>query len=335
MKRPLIIDTDPGVDDAIALLMAAHHPDFHLLGITTVGGNVPAWVTQANARGVMALANRHNVAVYAGADHPLRRTDIRMAAHVHGDSGVQGLRLPQPISPAGQGHAVDFLIRTVRAHPEPVTIISIGPMTNLAMAIQQAPDILDNIATIVAMIGCVGDIRRLIPSPPPGDEPVQGNMSLYGEFNAYTDPDAAAIVFERAPRIIMLPLDVTHQTLSDALFRDEVRAIDPDFGANIAHMLDGTAANYPGFLGQSAPLHDPNCVVWLLNSGLYHGVSGRVVVTVDTLPGTEGTPQDLRGRTIFTPQSNANVFVAQHVDAKEYFALVVKCLAECHQKIVA
>ena len=330
MKRPLIIDTDPGVDDTIALLMAAHHPGFDLLGITTVGGNVSSALTQVNARGVMALAGRHDVAVYAGADRPLHRTDIKQAAYVHGDSGVQGLRLPPPQSPAGPGHAVDFLVNTLRHHPEPVTIVSIGPMTNLAMAIKKAPDLLDKISDIVAMVGCVGDIRALILEPPPGDRPVQGNMSLYGEFNAWTDPDAAEIVFAGARHITMIPLDLTHQTLTTAPRRAAIRAIGGDFGDNIATMLDQTAQTYPGFRGECAPLHDPHTIAWLSQPDLYQGQRGTVSVVVTTPPGTEGTPDDQRGRTLFSPDAMGNVLALSSVDADGYFSCVTRLLADCH-----
>lgn len=328
-KIPLIIDTDPGVDDTITLLMAAHEPSFDILGITTVGGNVMAAQTQANARGIMALAQRHDVRVYAGADRPLCRPDIIPADYVHGQSGVQGLRLPSPQSPAGDGHAVDFIIRTVRDHPEPVTIICIGPMTNLAMALQQAPDIAEHIARVVAMIGCVGDIRATIPESPPGNHPIQGNMSPYGEFNAWTDPDAAAIVFGAIKQIVMFPLDITHQTLLTQARRDALRAIGGDFGVNIAHMLDQTAASYPGFAGVAAPLHDPNTVAWLLNPNIYQMRPGRILLETQ-IP--ETGQQDRRGMTSFIPDTGGNVWAMIGVDADCFFELVIKNLMATQKK---
>lgn len=328
-KIPLIIDTDPGVDDAITLLMAAHEPSFDILGITTVGGNVMAAQTQANARGIMALAGRHDVRVYAGADRPLCRPDIIPADYVHGQSGVQGLRLPSLQSPAGDGHAVDFIIRTVRDHPEPVTIICIGPMTNLAMALQQAPDIAEHIARVVAMIGCVGDIRATIPQPPLGDYPIQGNMSPHGEFNAWTDPDAAAIVFGAIKQIVMFPLDITHQTLLTQARRDALRAIGGDFGVNIAHMLDQTAASYPGFAGVAAPLHDPHTVAWLLRPDMYQMRQGQVDVHTDWSLFGGG---DLRGRTNFMPLCDGNVHCVYHVDAALFFDVVIDALKYCYKK---
>ena len=198
-RQPLIIDTDPGQDDAVAILLALASPEIHLLGITTVAGNVPLDLTEVNARKICDLAGRQDVPVFAGLSRPLVRRLVT-AEHVHGRTGLDGPDLPPPQTPLQEQHAVDFIIETVRKEPSgSVTIAPIGPLSNIAMALQRAPDIAPRIKQIVLMGGGCFE---------------GGNITPAAEFNIYVDPHAAAVVFGAGIPITMMPLDVTHKALT-------------------------------------------------------------------------------------------------------------------------
>ena len=179
-SRKIIIDTDPGQDDAVAILLALASPELDVLGITTVAGNVPLSLTSRNARIVCELAGRPDIPVYAGCEAPLVRPLVT-AEYVHGKSGLDGIVLPDPKMALTDGHAVDFLIETLRKEtPGSVTLCPIGPLTNIATALRQAPDIAPRIAEIVLMGGAYFEV---------------GNVTPAAEFNIYVDPEAAGIVF--------------------------------------------------------------------------------------------------------------------------------------------
>ena len=198
-RQPLIIDTDPGQDDAVAILLALASPEIDLLGITTVAGNVPLDLTEVNARKICDLAGRQDVPVFAGLSRPLVRRLVT-AEHVHGRTGLDGPDLPPPQTPLQEQHAVDFIIETVRKEPSgSVTIAPIGPLSNIAMALQRAPDIAPRIKQIVLMGGGCFE---------------GGNITPAAEFNIYVDPHAAAVVFGAGIPITMMPLDVTHKALT-------------------------------------------------------------------------------------------------------------------------
>ena len=198
-RQPLIIDTDPGQDDAVAILLALASPEIDLLGITTVAGNVPLELTEVNARKICDLAGRQDVPVFAGLSRPLVRSLVT-AEHVHGRTGLDGPDLPPPQTPLQEQHAVDFIIETVRKEPSgSVTIAPIGPLSNIAMALQRAPDIAARVKQIVLMGGGCFE---------------GGNITPAAEFNIYVDPHAAAVVFGAGIPITMMPLDVTHKALT-------------------------------------------------------------------------------------------------------------------------
>lgn len=174
--KPIIIDCDPGVDDAIALLLALASPEFNLLGVTTVAGNIPLSLTQKNARQICELAGRTDVLVYAGCPRPIMRL-LATAQEVHGVNGLAGVELPEPIIPLPTVHGVDFLIETLINSAGDITLATLGPLTNIAVAMIKEPRICNYIREIVIMGGAI----------------TQGNITPSAEFNIYVDPHASTL----------------------------------------------------------------------------------------------------------------------------------------------
>ncbi|MEK9960142.1 MAG: nucleoside hydrolase, partial [Rhodobiaceae bacterium] len=248
--QSLIIDTDPGQDDAVAILLALASPEINLLGITTVAGNVPLALTEVNARKICDLAGRQDVPVFAGLSRPMVRALVT-AEHVHGRTGLDGPDLPPPVTPLQDQHAVDFMIDTIRAEPAgSVTIAPIGPLSNVAMALQRAPDIAPRIRQIVLMGGGCFE---------------GGNITPAAEFNIYVDPHAAAIVFAAGIPITMMPLDVTHKALTTARRNKALRDLGNRTGLAVAEMLDFFERFDEAKYGSDGgPLHDPCTIAWML-----------------------------------------------------------------------
>lgn len=256
--RKIIIDTDPGQDDAVAILLALASPeDITLLGITAVAGNVPLPLTQKNARLVCELANKHDTKVFAGCDKPLQR-ELVTAEHVHGKTGLDGMDLPDPVMPLQDQHAVDFIIETLRAEPTgTVTICPIGPLTNIATAMERAPDIIPRIQEIVLMGGAYFEV---------------GNITPTAEFNIYVDPEAAKIVFGAGAPLTMMPLDVTHKALTTKPRIDAFRAMGTKVGDAVAAWTDFFERfDKEKYGSEGAPLHDPCTVAYLIKPGLFAG----------------------------------------------------------------
>lgn len=200
MPRKIIIDTDPGQDDAVAILLALASPeDFDVLGVVAVAGNVGLHHSATNARKIVELAGRPEVPVYAGCARPMRRTLVT-AEHVHGDTGLNGPDLPAPKIELQPQHGVDYIIDTLmNAEPKTITLCTLGPLTNIGMALVKEPKIAERVAEIVMMGGAYFEV---------------GNITPAAEFNIYVDPEAADIVFRSGIKITVLPLDVTHQIQS-------------------------------------------------------------------------------------------------------------------------
>nr|WP_319948719.1 nucleoside hydrolase [uncultured Shimia sp.] len=256
--RKIIIDTDPGQDDAVAILLALASPeDIDVLGITAVAGNVPLPLTQKNARIICELANKTHVGVYAGCDRPLGR-DLVTAEHVHGKTGLNGPDLADPTMPLQDTHAVDYIIDTLRAHPAgTVTLCPLGPLTNIAMAFEKAPDIMEKVQEIVLMGGAYFEV---------------GNITPTAEFNIYVDPQAARIVFKSGVPIVMMPLDVTHKALVTAPRNDAFRALNTPVGIAVAQMTDFFERFDKEKYGSTgAPLHDPCVTAYLIAPDLFSG----------------------------------------------------------------
>jgi purine nucleosidase len=306
--RPIIIDCDPGQDDALAILLALASPEeLEILAVTAVAGNVPLALTEKNARKIVELAGRPEVPVHAGCDRPLRR-DMVTAEHVHGRTGLDGAELPEPRAPLADAHAVDAIIAALRARPGAVTLCPLGPLTNVATAIQQAPDIVAHVDQVVLMGGAIGE----------------GNITPAAEFNIFADPHAAEIVFESGARITMLGLDVTHQVLATP---ERVRAIAaPDTAVSRAitallefySIFDQTKRNRPG-----APMHDPCVIAYLLRPELFAGRDCHVVVETEGKHTLGRTVVDWSGRGAGRP----NARVINEVEADGFFDLLTERLA--------
>ncbi len=307
--RKIIIDTDPGQDDAVAILLALASPELEVLGITAVAGNVPLALTQKNARIICELAGRPDMAVYAGCDAPLKRPLVT-AEHVHGKTGLDGPDLPDPVMALADGHGVDFIIETLRTHDAgTVTLCPLGPLSNIATAFQKAPDIVNRVQEIVLMGGAYFAV---------------GNITPTAEFNIYVDPEAADIVFKSGVNITVVPLDVTHKVLVTSARNDAFRAIGTPVGIAVAQMTDFferfDKEKY-GSLG--APLHDPCVTAYLIRPDLFGGRHINVEIETSS-PLTLGmTVADWWGVTDRAP----NATFLGDVDADGFFALLTDRLA--------
>ena len=258
MTRKIIIDTDPGQDDAAALLLALASPaELDVLGVTTVAGNVPLWRTTENARKIVELSGRLEVPVHAGCARPLVRKPVT-AEHVHGETGLNGVELPPPGVPQQAAHGVDFIIETARGLPDgALTLCTLGPLTNVALALAKAPDLVGKVREVVGMGGACFE---------------GGNITPSAEFNIYVDPEAAAAVLDSGISVTLLPLDVTHQVLNTRARLDRMAALGNRCGAALAALL-GFSERFDlekyGWAG--APLHDPNVIAYLLDPTIYQG----------------------------------------------------------------
>src|ERR1700678_3115116 len=266
-RRPVIIDTDPGQDDAVAILFALGASDrLDVRAITAVAGNVPLSLTAKNARIVLGWARRTDIPVYAVCPRPLVREPVT-AEHVHGETGLDGVPLEEPKVELANGHAVDFLIKALgNAWPASITLCLLGPMTNLAAALVQDPDIRRGIKEVVLM---------------GGGYHVRGNVTPAAEFNVYADPEAAAVVFGSGIPLVVLPLDVTHQALSTKERIARLESLGNRGGALIAAILRSHGSiEIKQMATDGGPLHDPTVIAYLLQPSLF---SGRAVnVTVET-----------------------------------------------------
>jgi purine nucleosidase len=310
-RRKIIIETDQGIDDAVALLLAlAATDELEVLGIVTVAGNLPLAETERNARRICELAGRPDLAVYAGCARPLLRP-VATAANIHRDALGERLHLPDPVMPLQPQHGVDFLIDKVRAAPpRSVTLCALGPLTNIAMALVKAPDIALRIGEIVVMGGAGFDL---------------GNITPAAEFNIHCDPHAAEIVLGSGIPVTLIPLDVTHQVLTIQPRIDALRALPNRCGPAVAELLtDFEETRTARFGERGRALHDPCVVAYLLRPDLF---SGRMInVAVETAsPLTLGMTVvdwwDVTGRP-------ANARFLTTVDADGFYRLLTAKLAQ-------
>lgn len=310
MKRQIIIDTDPGQDDAVAILLALASPEeLDLLGVVAVAGNVPLSRTSDNARRVVELSGRGDVPVFAGSAKPLMRPAIT-AEYVHGPTGLDGYVLPPPTLPLQARHGVDFIVETVlAAEVGAVTLCTLGPLTDVAMALAKAPEIAGKLREIVMMGGAYFEV---------------GNRTPTAEFNILADPEAAHAVMTSGVPITMLPLDVTHQVLSTRPRLDAIAALGNRAGQAVRGFLsfsEGFDLGKYGWAG--APLHDPTVIAYLLQPDLFAG--RKVNVAVETAsPLTLGmTVADWWRVTDRAP----NVHFMREVDADGFYALLTERIA--------
>lgn len=261
----IILDCDPGQDDAVALFLAMSSPDdVELLGITTVAGNVPLELTQRNARIMCDIAERQEIPVYAGCDRPLVREPMTAEA-IHGNTGIDGVEVFEPRTPLQQQHAVDFIIESLLAAGKvPVTLVPMGPLTNIATAIDREPAILERVGEIVLMGGAMRE---------------GGNRSPSAEFNIQVDPHAADIVFNCGRPIVAMGLDVTHQVLSTRVRVARIAELGNPVATATAGMLSFFHRyDTVKYGSEGAPLHDPCTVAYLLQPDLFTGKACNVAV---------------------------------------------------------
>ena len=305
--RAIILDCDPGQDDAVAIFLALASPEeLDVLAVTTVGGNVPLALTEANARRVVEAAGA-SVPVHRGCPQPLLRP-LETAEHVHGETGLDGSGLPPPERPPAPGHAVDVIVELVMARPPgSVTLVPTGPLTNVAMALRREPALAERLAGIVLMGGAIG----------------LGNVTPAAEFNFYVDPHAADIVFRSGVPITMFPLDVTHQVLVTAERVERIDALGTPAARAVAGMLDFYRRHGRTGGAEDGPLHDPCTVAWLIAPELFSGRECHVAIeTVSPLGLGRSYVDwwDSRGEP-------ANALVMNEADAEGFFDLLVERLA--------
>ncbi|WP_342075423.1 nucleoside hydrolase [Yoonia sp. SS1-5] len=308
--RKIIIDTDPGQDDAIAILLALASPqEIELLGVTAVAGNAPLALTERNARIVCELAGRPDIRVFAGCDGPLSRKLIT-AEHVHGKTGLDGPPMDDPTMPLQDQHAVAFLIETLRTEPPgTVTLCPVGPLTNIAMAFRDAPDIIPRVQEIVLMGGAYFQV---------------GNITPAAEFNIYVDPEAAQIVFAAGVPITMMPLDVTHKALTTKPRIDAFRNMGTKVGDMVAAWTDFFERfDVEKYGSDGAPLHDPCTIAYLINPDLFAG--RHINVEIET------TSELTLGMTVAdwwrVTDRAPNATFMQDIDADGFYALLADRLA--------
>jgi purine nucleosidase len=308
--RRIIIDTDPGLDDAVAILLALAAPDdLELLGIVAVAGNLPLVQTERNARRVCELAERREVPVYAGCARPMLRP-LATAAPVHAETSRERLLLPDPTMALQRQHGVDFLIETLRAADAgTITVCALGPLTNIAVALVKAPEIAGKVRELVVMGGAGFEL---------------GNVTPAAEFNMHVDPHAAAVVFDSGMPITMIPLDVTHQLITTPPRLAALRALGNRCGRAVAGLLTSFGRNRRGKFGsRSRALHDPSVVAYLLRPTLYDGREVNVAVETQSALTLGMTVVDWWGVT----GRSVNARFMNTVDVDGFYKLMTKQLA--------
>ena len=264
MRKKIIIDTDPGQDDAVAILLALASPELEVIGITCVAGNVELELTTMNACKICELAGCPDTIVVAGAAKPFSRPLVT-AKHVHGRTGLDGVDLPIPKMKILDVLAVDFIIETLlSSENKEITMCALGPLTNLALAISKEPEIISKIDQIVLMGGGFFE---------------GGNITPAAEFNIFVDPEAASIVINSGVKIVMMPLDVTHQVLATKSFIEKVLSINSNTSAAVAGLLNFFGRyDSKKYGSDGAPLHDPNVIAYLLKPDYYFGKNINVEI---------------------------------------------------------
>ena len=305
IKKQIILDCDPGQDDAVALALAmAAKDEIDLLGVTTVAGNVPLNLTQRNARIMCDICHRTDIKVYAGAEKPMVQPLVT-AEHVHGKSGLDGIVIYEPTTPLEEKHAVDFIIETcLAADNNSIFLVPTGPLTNIGLAIERAPAILSKIKEIILMGGALRE---------------GGNITPSAEFNIYVDPEAAQIVLRCGCPIVMMSLDVTHQVLTTRKRVDAIRNLDSTVGEPIASLIEFYERyDEEKYHLDGAPLHDPCTIAYLIKPDLFSLKEVNVEVE------TEG--DFTRGATVVdywdVTERTPNVQWAHSVDDEGFFKLL-------------
>ncbi len=310
MTRKIIVDCDPGQEDAVALFLAFASPaELELLAITTVGGNVPLDLTQRNARMMCDIAGKYDVPVYAGCADPMSR-QLRTAEMIHGATGIDGIEVFEPKTPLQSGHAVDYIVSTLLAADDAsITLVPTGPLTNIAMAMQKEPKVLPKVEQIVLMGGAMRE---------------GGNRTPSAEFNILVDPEAADIVLTCGRPITQMGLDVTHQVLSTVDRVERIKGLDNPVALATAGMLSYfDRFDTKKYASRGAPLHDPCTIAWLLEPELFKGKDCNVSVETQSELTLGHTAVDFWHVT----DRPVNVHWVYSVDAPGFYDLLVERLA--------
>ncbi|SCY82011.1 nucleoside hydrolase [Rhizobium sp. NFACC06-2] len=309
-RRKIIIDTDPGQDDAAAIMLAFASPEeIDILGLCAVAGNVPLKLTSRNIRIISELCGRTDIPVYEGAEKPLVRKPIT-AEHVHGSTGLDGPVLDEPTMEAQKQHAVDFIIETLMREPAgTVTLCTLGALTNVALALLKAPEIADRVKELVMMGGGFFE---------------GGNITPAAEFNIYVDPQAADIVFRSGMPIVMMPLDVTHQLLTTKARVSRIRDIGTRPAIAMAEMLEFFERfDIEKYGSDGGPLHDPSVIAYLIKPELFKGRECNVEIEVHS--------ELTMGMTVVdwwrVTDRPANARVMRNVDSDGFFELLTERFA--------
>ena len=313
MKK-VFMDCDPGHDDAIALLLASRADDIELLGVTTVAGNSELENTTRNARKILDYAGVTDVDVYAGCSRPMMRDLYRLTgAIIHGEDGLGGPKLPDPVTPVKEEHGVDFIIRTLRESEEKIILIPTGPLTNIAMALIKAPDIKEKIERIIIMGGAVND---------------PGNITSAAEFNIYVDPEAAKIVFASGCNIYLNTLDISMKAVFYEEDIERLRAQGDKISDIVAKLLDFFSSTHVQHFGfKACPIHDALCVGVLIDENLIQYQKTYLDISVND-PLTLGeTVADLWGITGHEP----NCYLSVKVDRELFVQMIQEHMQKTYQ----
>jgi purine nucleosidase len=304
MKKKVIIDTDPGSDDGVAILTALGSPLIEVLGVCAVAGNVPLHHTIRNVCKILELAERQDVRAFAGADAPLARP-LFTAEYVHGKTGFEGYDLPEPTMPVQSQHAADYIIEEVMSHPpRTVTICALGPLTNIAIALERDERIAERIEQIAWMGGALSE---------------GGNVTPAAEFNCYVDPEAAALVLRSGIPVVMMPLDVTHKAHVTVERIRRFRTMGNKVGPVFAELLTyAKQFDWQRYGADRAPMHDPTTIVWLLRPELFSGREVNVEVESVSPLTTGMTIIDWWGVT----DRQKNAYVVHDVDAEGFYDVI-------------
>lgn len=305
----IILDCDPGHDDAMAILLALGNPNIDLIGVTTVGGNQSLEKVTYNARATLEMAHATNIPVHAGCDRPMIRP-LEVAAAVHGETGLDGVTLPEPTRPLDEGHAVNWIVDTIMSHePGTITLVPTGPLTNIAMAVRMEPRIVSRVKEVVLMGGGYH----------------VGNWSAVAEFNIKTDPEAAHVVFNEAWPITMVGLDLTHQALCTPEAQAKIDAVGTPLAAFASGLMDFFRKAYQNnqdFI--DPPVHDPCTIAYLIDHGVVQTRRCPLDVEIKGDLTLGMTVADLRG-----PEPSADechTQVATKLDFNKFWDLIVDAL---------
>ena len=308
MKK-IILDCDPGHDDAVAILLALGNPEIDLIGVTTVGGNQSLDKVTYNARAVLEKAHATHIPVYAGCDRPILRSQ-EVAASIHGESGLDGVELPVPTRPLEDMHAVNYIIKTImESDPQTITLVPTGPLTNIALACRLEPRIVERVKEVVLM---GGGYHR-------------GNWSAVAEFNIKVDPEAAHIVFNEPWPLTMVGLDLTHQALCAPAVQKRIEEIDTPLAHFVSGLMDSFRKAYQDNQDfQDPPVHDPCTIAYLIDSAVVQTRRCPLDVEIHSELTLGMTVADLRGSE--PSAKDCHTQVATKLDFDKFWDLVTDAI---------